>query len=42
MNSDFQSLNIIDLISEKHAKLRRLVIETWIKMGEERVSDTES
>lgn len=42
MNSDFKSLNIIDLISEKHAKLRKMVIETWVNMGEERVSDTES
>ena len=37
MNSNFQSLNIIDLISEKHAKLRKMVIETWVEMGEERV-----
>ncbi len=42
MNSNFQNLNIIDLISEKHAKLRRMVIETWVERGEERVSDTES
>lgn len=42
MHSDFESLNIIDLISEKHAHLRRMVIETWVEMGEERVSDTES
>ncbi|WP_195938101.1 MarR family winged helix-turn-helix transcriptional regulator [Romboutsia sp. 1001713B170131_170501_G6] len=42
MSSNFQSLNIIDLISEKHAKLRKMVIETWVERGEERVSDTES
>ncbi|MBS6508547.1 MAG: MarR family transcriptional regulator [Paraclostridium bifermentans] len=42
MNSNFQSLNIIDLISEKHAKLRKMVIETWVEMGEERITDTES
>lgn len=42
MNLNFESLNIIDLISEKHAKLRKMVIETWVEMGEERVSDTES
>ncbi|MEG0297465.1 MAG: helix-turn-helix domain-containing protein [Clostridium sp.] len=42
MSSNFQNLNIIDLISEKHAKLRRMVIETWVERGEERVSDTES
>ncbi|MDB8789168.1 helix-turn-helix domain-containing protein [Romboutsia sp. 1001216sp1] len=42
MSSDFKNLNIIDLISEKHAKLRKMVIETWVERGEERVSDTES
>ena len=42
MNSNFNGLNIIDLISEKHAKLRRMVIETWVEGGGERVSDTES
>lgn len=42
MNSNNQDLNIIDLISEKHAKLRRMVIEAWVERGEERVSDTES
>ena len=42
MNLDLQNLNIIDLISEKHAKLRKMVIDDWVKMGEERVSDTES
>lgn len=42
MSSNFRNLNIIDLISEKHAKLRRMVIETWVERGEERVSDTES
>lgn len=42
MCSNFQGLNIIDLISEKHAKLRKMVIEAWVESGEERVSDTES
>lgn len=42
MNLNFQSLNMIDLISEKHAKLRKMVIDTWVESGEERVSDTES
>ena len=41
MCSNFQGLNIIDLISEKHAKLRKMVIEAWVESGEERVSDTE-
>ena len=42
MSLDFKDLNIIDLISEKHARLRKMVIDTWVEMGEERVSDTES
>ena len=42
MSSYLENLNIIDLLSEKHAKLRKMVIETWIEMGEESVSDTES
>ena len=32
MCSNFQGLNIIDLISEKHAKLRKMVIEAWVEM----------
>ncbi|MGL6058485.1 MAG: MarR family transcriptional regulator [Culicoidibacterales bacterium] len=35
-------LNIIDLISEKHARLRKQVITAWAKTGEAPVSDTES
>lgn len=42
MNLDLKSLNIIDLISEKHAKLRKMVIEAWVELGEESVTDTES
>lgn len=42
MSTYLENLNIIDLLSEKHAKLRKMVIETWIEMGEESVSDTES
>lgn len=34
--------NLIDLISDKHAKLRKMVIEAWIKSGEEEITDTES
>ena len=33
MNLDLKNLNIIDLISEKHAKLRKIVSKTWIDMG---------
>lgn len=42
MKSYFERLNLIDLISEKHAKLRKMVIEAWIKNGEEEITDTES
>ena len=34
--------NLVDLISDKHAKLRKMVIEAWIKSGEEEITDTES
>ncbi|MTO10092.1 MarR family transcriptional regulator [Turicibacter sanguinis] len=36
------NLNLIDLISEKHAKLRKLVRDEWANKGEEYISDTES
>lgn len=42
MRDYFEGLNIIDLISEKHALLRKKVIETWISRGEESISDTET
>ncbi|SCG95790.1 MULTISPECIES: MarR family winged helix-turn-helix transcriptional regulator [unclassified Romboutsia] len=42
MQSYFKDLNIIDLISEKHAKLRKLVRDKWVELGEEYISDTES
>ncbi|WP_294344686.1 MarR family transcriptional regulator [uncultured Clostridium sp.] len=34
-------LNIIDLISENHIKLRRLAEDRWTKTGEEEISHTE-
>lgn len=34
-------LNIIDLISENHIKLRRLAEDRWSKTGEEEISHTE-
>ncbi|WP_066891245.1 MarR family winged helix-turn-helix transcriptional regulator [Clostridium nigeriense] len=34
-------LNIIDLISENHIKLRRLAEDRWLKTGEEEISHTE-
>lgn len=36
------ALNLIDLISEKHALLRKKVILAWEATGEEAISDTES
>lgn len=42
MKSYLDTLNLIDLISEKHAKLRKIVINTWIENGEEEITDTES
>ena len=34
--------NLVDLISDKHAKLRKKVIEAWVQNGEEKITDTES
>ena len=34
-------LNIIDLISENHIKLRKLAEDRWLKTGEEEISHTE-
>ncbi len=34
-------LNIIDLISENHIKLRKLAEDRWAKTGEEEISHTE-
>ena len=42
MEINFSSNNLVDLISDKHAKLRKMVINTWIKNGEEEITDTES
>ena len=42
MESSLESQNLVDLISDKHAKLRKMVINTWIENGEEEITDTES
>lgn len=42
MNKDFSNLNIIDLISEKHAKLRKKVRKSWAEEGGDTIGDTES
>lgn len=38
---DINNLNIIDLISENHIKLRRIVEDRWIESNEEEISHTE-
>jgi len=42
MEPYFETDNLVDLISDKHAKLRKMVIDTWVKNGEEEITDTES
>ncbi|MDA3733557.1 helix-turn-helix domain-containing protein [Niameybacter massiliensis] len=42
MQSYFENLNIIDLISEKHAQLRKMVRDTWVEQGNHYLTDTES
>ncbi|MBU5335511.1 MarR family winged helix-turn-helix transcriptional regulator [Intestinibacter bartlettii] len=34
--------NLVDLISDKHAKLRKKVIDTWEQNSKEKITDTES
>ncbi|GKX68165.1 MarR family transcriptional regulator [Inconstantimicrobium mannanitabidum] len=42
MDDYLQELNLIDLISEKHKKLRREVMKLWLENGGEEVTDTEA
>jgi DNA-binding MarR family transcriptional regulator len=42
MQSYITDLNLVDLISEKHAKLRKMVRDKWVETGEEYITDTES
>ena len=42
MQSYITDLNLVDLISEKHAKLRKMVRDKWVEAGEEYITDTES
>ncbi|MHC1749653.1 MAG: hypothetical protein AB9856_15385 [Cellulosilyticaceae bacterium] len=42
MNDYLQTLNLIDLVSQKHKKLRKEVIRLWLEKNEEEISDTES
>lgn len=42
MEKYLKDLNLIDLISEKHARLRKIVRDTWQEQGEDEVTDTET
>jgi len=42
MNNYLEDLNLVDLVSEKHKKLRKEVMELWAKQHEEYISDSES
>ena len=42
MQNYLEDTNLVDLISDKHAKLRKIVIDSWVKNGEEEITDTES
>lgn len=42
MNNYLGDLNLVDLVSEKHKKLRKKVMELWSKQHEEYISDSES
>ncbi|ADL53905.1 MarR family winged helix-turn-helix transcriptional regulator [Clostridium cellulovorans] len=42
MNDYLNDLNLIDLISEKHKRLRKEVIKLWLEKKGEEITDTES
>jgi DNA-binding MarR family transcriptional regulator len=42
MNSYLDNLNLIDLLSEKHAQLRKIVRDKWSENVGEYITDTES
>lgn len=42
MENYLDYINLVDLISDKHAKLRKKVIEAWEENEEERITETES
>ncbi len=42
MNSYLDNLNLIDLLSEKHAQLRKIVRDKWSENAGEYITDTES
>ncbi len=42
MQNYIDKTNLVDLISDKHAKLRKKVIDAWEQNREDKVTDTES
>ncbi|MDR3598264.1 MarR family transcriptional regulator [Clostridium sp.] len=42
MDNYLKDLNLVDLVSEKHKKLRKEVMKLWAKQHEEYISDSEA
>jgi len=42
MDDYLGDLNLVDLVSEKHKKLRKEVMKLWLKQNDEYISDSES
>ena len=42
MDNYLKDLNLVDLVSEKHKKLRKEVMKLWLEQHEEYISDSES
>lgn len=42
MDNYLEDLNLVDLVSEKHKKLRKEVMKLWIRQHDEYISDSES
>jgi DNA-binding MarR family transcriptional regulator len=42
MDNYLKNLNLIDLVSEKHKKLRKEVMKLWVNRHEEYISDSEA
>jgi DNA-binding MarR family transcriptional regulator len=42
MDNYLRDLNLVDLVSEKHKKLRREVMELWAKQNDEYISNSEA
>lgn len=42
MDNYLEDLNLVDLVSEKHKKLRKEVMKLWVTQHDEYISDSES